>query len=197
MMDVRLIAAVGRRGQLGLGGKLPWHDPIDLRWFRATTMDGVVLMGGRTYDLTGSLPGRIKARWSGRTSPGSVLVQIASRYKGKVIWIAGGAFTYAAFMPFVRVAVVTRVDYDGEADSFMPPIWGTHDNRHRTTHNREPAPTSSDRGPGPGTLLLSSPEPPSSTAGETGTGSKPVARKRPRQPWLSPRRRRSWKRRTT
>jgi dihydromethanopterin reductase len=123
-IDCRLIAAVGRSGQLGLGGKLPWSDPLDLRWFRDQTMDSVVLMGGRTHDKVGQLPGRFRARWSGKTSPYAVLQQIHVRFKGLTIWVAGGAYTYAAFMPFVRYAVITRIDYDGEADTFMPPLWG-------------------------------------------------------------------------
>jgi dihydromethanopterin reductase len=192
-MDVRLIAAVGRRGQLGLGGRLPWRDPVDLRWFRTTTMDGVVVLGGRTYDAVGELPGRVRARWSGRTSPGAVLMQIAARHKGKVIWIAGGAYTYAAFMPFVRIAVVTLIDYDGEADAFMPPLWGAYDNGHRATDHREPATAAASRGPEPGALLLSAS--PSPTL-PSGAGSEPVVRKRNRTTgWLS-RKRHKWKRRT-
>jgi dihydromethanopterin reductase len=122
-MDVRLIAAVGRNGQLGLGGKLPWHDPVDLKWFRETTMDGVVLMGRRTYNAVGQLPGRNVVKWGGKTSPFSVLQQVHRRF-GKTIWIGGGSWTYLSFMPFVRIAVITRIDYDGLADAYMPPLWG-------------------------------------------------------------------------
>lgn len=138
-MDVRLIAAVGRDGQLGLGGKLPWHDPIDLKWFKETTMGGVVLMGGRTYDKVGNLPGRIKARWGGKTSPYAVLNQLTIRYRGTTIWIAGGAFTYIAFMPYVRIAVVSRIDYDGLADAYMPPLWGPLNAHGDTFTNADPA----------------------------------------------------------
>jgi dihydromethanopterin reductase len=193
MMDVRLIAAVGRRGQLGLGGRLPWHDPVDLRWFKENTMGGVVLFGGRTYRAVGDLPGRVKARWSGHSPPGAVLMQIAARYKGKVIWIAGGAYTYTAFMPFVRVAVISRIDYDGEADSFMPPIWGGS-NANGDAHARasEPVTTESDRGPGPGPLLLPEPAPETVEA----ISDRSVVRKRHPTGWLS-RNRRRWSRRTT
>lgn len=123
MLDVRLIAAVGRSGQLGLGGKLPWHDPLDLKGFREATMGGVVLMGARTYDSVGRLPGRETARWSGKTPPYAVLTQLHYRF-GKTIWIGGGAWTYQSFMPYVRTAIITRIDYDGEADTFMPTLWG-------------------------------------------------------------------------
>lgn len=123
-MDVRLIAAVGRDGQLGLRGKLPWHDALDLRWFRENTIGGIVLMGARTFDAVGPLPGRARARWTGKTEPYTVLRQISARYPGKTIWVAGGSWTYLSFMPFVRIAVITRIDYDGLADAYMPPLWG-------------------------------------------------------------------------
>lgn len=139
-MDVRLIAAVGRDGQLGLGGKLPWHDPLDLKWFRETTMGGVVLMGGRTYDTVGQLPGRDRARWGGKTSPFTVLQQVSARHRGKTIWIAGGSWTYLSFMPFVRVAVISRIDYDGLADAYMPPLWGQlYAHGDTPSHNRNSA----------------------------------------------------------
>jgi dihydromethanopterin reductase len=122
-MDVRLIAAVGRNGQLGLGGGLPWHDPVDLKWFREATWGDVVLMGRRTYNAVGHLPGRNTVRWGGKSSPFTVLQQIHRRF-GKTIWIGGGQWTYLAFMPYVRIAVITRIDYDGPADAYMPALWG-------------------------------------------------------------------------
>ncbi|MCV5856813.1 dihydrofolate reductase, partial [Escherichia coli] len=57
-MDVRLIAAVGRSGQLGLDGKLPWHNPVDLAWFKDQTMGGIVLAGHKTWCGLPDLPGR-------------------------------------------------------------------------------------------------------------------------------------------
>lgn len=128
-MDVRLIAAVGRRGQLGLGDRLPWHDPEDLRWFREQTTGCAVVVGWRTYATIPNLPGRELWVWNGKDEPDVVLAAIhAGRQHARLptnapIWIAGGAKTYAAFMPLVRRAVVTLVDYDGPADVWMPPLW--------------------------------------------------------------------------
>jgi dihydromethanopterin reductase len=187
MTDIRLIAAVGRHGQLGLGGKLPWHDPLDLRWFRDQTMGGVVLFGGRTFEAVGDLPGRTKLRWSGRTQPFGVLQAIGAKYKGKVIWIAGGSHTYKTFMPFVRLAVITRVEYDGEADAYMPPLWGNHDNGATSSGSSEHVTISSDGGPAPPALLL--PDPPPQTPDSS------VVRERRASGWLS-RNRRKWNRRT-
>lgn len=134
--DVRLIAAVGRRGQLGLGGYLPWHDPEDLQFFRVKTSWSVVVMGGRTAVAVGALQHRVVRVWRGgdRVAAAAFLDSIVHHQtlphwatdhgtRPPVIWIAGGARTYADFMPFVRRSVITHIDYDGPADVWMPPLW--------------------------------------------------------------------------
>lgn len=47
---VALIVAMTRTGLMGRGLQLPWHWPEDLRHFKATTRDHVVIMGRRTWD---------------------------------------------------------------------------------------------------------------------------------------------------
>lgn len=127
MIDVRLIAAVGRRGQLGLDGRLPWHDPEDLRWFREQTMGGVVVLGGRTWAAMPYLPGRQVVRDLSYVAPQDFVHNIAYWQPEKTIWIAGGAKTYARWLTsgLVRRAVITFIDYDGPADTWMPPIWSS------------------------------------------------------------------------
>ncbi len=124
MIDVRLIAAIGRRGQLGLAGHLPWHEPEDLAWFRQQTLGGVVVMGFRTARIVGALPDRTVVPWLGQ-EPAAFLEDVARNHPGRTIWIAGGAKTYARFLPHVRRAIVTLIDYDGPADVWMPQLWET------------------------------------------------------------------------
>ena len=54
--------SVDQRGGLGNRGTLPWpHHPEDMKWFRDTTMDQVVVMGRRTWEdskMPKPLPGR-------------------------------------------------------------------------------------------------------------------------------------------
>ena len=57
-VELILLAAVGRQGQLGLGNGLPWHDPADLRWFKQTTMGHRLIVGYRTAQGLPPLPGR-------------------------------------------------------------------------------------------------------------------------------------------
>lgn len=64
MKGVNLIAAVGKSGQLGMNGKLPWYDPEDLKWFRQETFGDVVVFGSKTYDDLPNLDGRVIIRVS-------------------------------------------------------------------------------------------------------------------------------------
>ncbi len=47
---IYLIAAVGRQGQIGLNGRLPWRHPEDLQWFKEQTMGKVVVCGANTAE---------------------------------------------------------------------------------------------------------------------------------------------------
>lgn len=123
MPDVNLIAAVGKSGQIGLGERLPWNDPEDLRWFRNTTMGGFVIMGGTTIKHVPDMEGRILIGWGRDMEPRRLLKTLSEWQPDRTIWIAGGAHTYRAFMPYVRRSFITHIDYDGEADVFMPGLW--------------------------------------------------------------------------
>lgn len=122
---VNLIAAVGRRGQLGLGGRIPWHDPADLRWFRQLTMGGLVVVGWRTAQALPSLPGRELVVMKRGADPACILAALDGLQETRPLWIAGGAKTYELWMPHVTRFHVGVVDYDGPADTWMPraPFW--------------------------------------------------------------------------
>ena len=60
---VALIVAMTREGLMGRGLQLPWSWPEDLKHFKRTTKDHVVIMGRRTWDslntqFNGPLPHR-------------------------------------------------------------------------------------------------------------------------------------------
>lgn len=125
-LDVRLIAAVGKSGQIGLKGVLPWHDPADLRWFKQQTEGHVVVMGWSTYQaIPNGLPGRtvyaIDRKMAPVNNPGEWLRQ--TELADRIVWIAGGSQIYRLFLPFVSKSVITHIDYSGEADVFMPQLW--------------------------------------------------------------------------
>lgn len=54
-MELNAIVAVGmlqdnRGWPIGVDGKMPWHCPEDLKWFKNVTMDYPVIMGRKTYE---------------------------------------------------------------------------------------------------------------------------------------------------
>lgn len=54
-----LILAVGSRGELGYKGGLPWgHLACDMKMFRDVTRSHTVVMGRKTWESVGKLPGR-------------------------------------------------------------------------------------------------------------------------------------------
>jgi dihydrofolate reductase len=133
--NVHMIAAIGARGQIGHRGRLPWPIELgDLREFKALTEYCVVVMGGRTAASVGDLPQRVVRIWNGSQAPETFLDAIdndaslpfwaTSRGVHRPrIWIAGGAHIYALFLPFCRTIRLTRINWDGEADTVMPPLW--------------------------------------------------------------------------
>ena len=48
-VTVCLIAAVDKNGAIGTGNKLPWHHPLEMKYFRQMTINGTVLMGANTW----------------------------------------------------------------------------------------------------------------------------------------------------
>jgi dihydrofolate reductase len=150
--DVSLIASVGKHGQIGLRGSLPWQvDKATADGFTEITAGGVVVMGWATAaKMNGrALVSHYRAlalvSHSGLTlieegtgpdnKPGAdllnypdrVLYAIAATWPGRPIWIAGGERVFEAFSPLCDQFVVRVVDYDGPADCYLPELsWATH-----------------------------------------------------------------------
>ncbi|HXW71931.1 MAG TPA: dihydrofolate reductase [Methylocella sp.] len=127
MPDVRVICAIGLRGQLGLGGELPWEGrdeavfKNDVSRFFYLTRGHVIIAGPRTID---SFPD-----WS-RSERTLVQVRssdepekILARYPDRVVFIGGGPAVWEAYARFIEHWDITRLPYDGEADRYFDPQW--------------------------------------------------------------------------
>ena len=116
---IRAIVAMGRQGQLGLNGVLPWNNPEDLAHFKRRTMEGGVLVAGwRTLQTLPTLVGRSVLLDDTRLT----VPQMIDRM-GSDLWIIGGAKTYNRWAPWVQVWDISRVDYQGPADCFFNLQW--------------------------------------------------------------------------
>jgi len=57
--NLAIIVAMTRDAVIGKDGKMPWHLPSDLAYFKRTTMGCPIVMGRKTYESIGRpLPGR-------------------------------------------------------------------------------------------------------------------------------------------
>lgn len=58
-MRIEGIFACDRNGVLGVNGRLPWHSPEDLQFFKRKTGVGILIMGRKTFE---SLPEPLAGR---------------------------------------------------------------------------------------------------------------------------------------
>lgn len=129
--------AGSKRGVIGRDGKMPWHLPEDLAFFKANTMGCPVIMGRRTWETLDEkfrpLPGReniVVTRDAAFVAPGATVassvqdaISKALDFGPQTIWIMGGGQIYRAAMEFADELVVTRIDLEvPDADTFAPTI---------------------------------------------------------------------------
>ena len=131
MPTISIIVATDERGGIGIGGRLPWHLPMDLRRFKALTMGKPIIMGRRTWDSIGRpLPGRrsiVLSRDTGLAIAGVTVARSfddAIRVAGEVpeACVIGGAEVYRTSLPSTDVIHLTRVHASVAADTHFPAI---------------------------------------------------------------------------
>ena len=124
-----LIAAVASNGVIGAQGRLPWHLPEDLRFFKAQTMGCPVIMGRRTWESIGRpLPGRknvVVTRSAGFSAPGASVADsldaaLALCAAEPKVFVIGGAELYRAALPRADRLVITEIGRDFEGDVRFP-----------------------------------------------------------------------------
>jgi dihydromethanopterin reductase len=126
-VEVRSMCAIGLRGQLGLHGRLPWEGnkgwefQADVARFFDLTRGHVLIAGPRTVASIPPLAYRHRTIVEIRShmDPKTVLEQFPER----VVYIGGGPPVWTAYAPFIDHWDITRLPYDGEADTWFDPAW--------------------------------------------------------------------------
>ena len=127
-MSIRLTAVVAMTPDrvIGRGGKLPWHLPEDLAFFKRTTLGKPVVMGRKTFESIGRpLPKRrniVLTRDEAWSAPG---VEVIHRPCGLrdlpeldgQVFIIGGSEIYAAYLPELDDLLVSHVFERHEGDT--------------------------------------------------------------------------------
>ncbi len=132
-MAVIGIVAIAENFAIGKDGKLPWHYPADLKFFKQTTSGNAVVMGINTWKSIGkALPNRLNivlSRAENIESQPNVLllrnceeVLALAKYLNCDLFVVGGAKTYENFADLIEKWIVTEVPASvQDADTFMPP----------------------------------------------------------------------------
>jgi dihydrofolate reductase len=130
-MTITAIVAVDRNLAIGKGGRLPWHYPADLKFFKEQTLGSACLMGYKTWlSLKRPLPGRLNVVLTSRAEvePRESVVWLRDRqsalslreYLKCDLFVIGGAQVFEAFREEIDRWLVTEVPLAVEgADTFM------------------------------------------------------------------------------
>ncbi len=130
---IKLIVAVGKENQIGLKGDMPWRLSGDLKNFKKITNGGILIMGRKTFDSIGkALPGRLNFVITSKPEnikafevcsfPSIEKALKKAREINKEIFIIGGASIYSQMIDMADEMIITKVEYEGEADTYFPEI---------------------------------------------------------------------------
>lgn len=129
-MNLTIIAAIGRKRELGKDNDLCWRIREDLRFFHEQTLGKYIIMGEKTYY---SLPRRLEGRRYLVLSPnlrqideGLVFSNLDeflafARQTDEEIMVCGGGMVYKLLLPFTNKMILTEIDdEDAGATVFFP-----------------------------------------------------------------------------
>ncbi len=129
-MRISLIWAMSDDRVIGIGNRLPWRLPADMRWFRRHTLGKPVIMGRKTYASFGEtpLPGRkniVVTHDHGYQSQGAEVVfsideALAVAEPAEEAMIIGGALLYQQLLPHADRLYMTKVHGKFRGDTWFP-----------------------------------------------------------------------------
>ena len=131
-MSIKIIAAVGLKGEIGRNNDLCWRIAADLKRFRDLTTGQIVVMGRRTYESIGHpLAERLNIVVSRTVKdiPGCVVVkswpqavEYAQAYNSQLdIYCIGGGELYKAAVTTADEVLITRIYNEALlADTWFP-----------------------------------------------------------------------------
>lgn len=154
MIHLTAIAAMDQNNVIGANGGIPWHLPVDLRWFKRQTLGKPILMGRKTREAIGeALPGRRNLVMTRRDDLGfddveivhtvdQALTRIDPAAEGEELMILGGAEIYALTLARTSRLLITRIEAEYEGDTWFPTVdwskWRQVDEQNTPAGHRTP-----------------------------------------------------------
>lgn len=129
-MNKRKIIAVWAEDESGLIGKdngLPWKKPEDLKHFKETTINQIIVMGSKTFDGLGkrALPNRttiVLSRDLDYKANGVIVynsIDEVLENTDKDLYIVGGKEIYKSFFPYYTNLIKTEIKGIHEGDTYI------------------------------------------------------------------------------
>lgn len=140
MKKMIAIACLDAKNGIGKNGNLLISIPDDMKFFRETTKDSIVVMGRKTlfsYKDKAPLKNRINIVFTNNDSIKDKyknfdniffvksyddVMQIAKKYMDKKIFLLGGAKIYNDLIDKCDTCLITRLDKEFAADSYFPDL---------------------------------------------------------------------------
>ncbi len=132
MNNLKIIAAAASDWGIGNSGDLLFSIKQDMKFFRETTMDNVVVMGRKTLE---SFPGgrplknRVNIVFTRNkacvkedviaVSTVDELFEVLKNYEDKKVFVIGGGEIYSLLLPYCNEALITKVNAKKSADTFI------------------------------------------------------------------------------
>lgn len=121
------IASMSQNRVIGQSGAIPWHLPEDLHWFKRVTTGHIVVMGRRTFESVGVLPGRqmiVMSRnnqtFKQKTMESTAELESFVAFENRTVFICGGEQIYQQVLPMCGSLLLTTVNKVVEGDAFFP-----------------------------------------------------------------------------
>ena len=135
LMDFELIVAFNKKNVIGINNTIPWYVPEDLKQFRKTTKDHIVLMGRKTFESlpNGPLKNRINVVITNKIMKSDntdvyfcnfddsfALLKKLQKETEKKVFIIGGNTIYNQYFKYCTQFHITVIDDDQDGDTIFP-----------------------------------------------------------------------------
>lgn len=156
MRNFTIITATDIRGGIGLGGTIPWHEKEDLKFFKDTTINNVVIMGRVTFESLNHQPlkDRINIVLTSRCDEYKNnetenlffhqnlddALDFCKQYYNREIFVIGGAqlYTEALNHHSCKKLIISQIDKKYDCDRYLSTIdkeTYTYDNYFQISSN--------------------------------------------------------------
>ncbi len=129
--QLHAVAAVAANRTIGRDGKLPWHLPEDLRFFKQLTLGHPIVMGRKTWESLGrALPKRrniVISRTLGHLDGAEVIASpeaLDSLGLTGPVYVIGGAEIYRLLWDRLDSLYLTQIPAAVEGDTWFPEYEG-------------------------------------------------------------------------